>query len=67
MLLPKASLSALDFELSSRYQQSMLLGELIDINTNELPKMYKRLYQSSKRCLLLPDSYQPTPVEVYYW
>lgn len=58
--------SALDFEPSSTYQLSMILGVLIHINPNELPQIYEKLYQSSSRWILLSESYNPTPVEVSY-
>jgi spore coat polysaccharide biosynthesis protein SpsF len=58
--------SALDFEPSCAYELSMILGVLIHINPNELPKMYEKLYQSSRRWILLSESYNPTPVEVNY-
>ncbi len=58
--------SALDFEPSSTYELSMILGVLIHINPNELSQMYEKLYQSSRRWILLSESYNPTPVEVSY-
>ena len=58
--------SALDFEPSSTYDLSMILGVLIHINPNELPQMYQKLYESSGRWILLSESYNPTPVEVNY-
>lgn len=58
--------SALDFNSKNRYDMTMILGVLIHINPNELPQMYAKLYEHSRRWILVSESYNPTPVEVNY-
>ncbi|NPA72023.1 MAG: pseudaminic acid biosynthesis-associated methylase [Gammaproteobacteria bacterium] len=58
--------SALDFSVGKHYELSMILGVLIHINPDELPKMYEKLYESSSRWVLIAESYNPTPVMVKY-
>jgi spore coat polysaccharide biosynthesis protein SpsF len=58
--------SALEFEAESPYSLAMILGVLIHINPEALPKMYQNLYEASDRWILIAESYNPTPVEVSY-
>lgn len=47
------SSTGFEFEDQLPYELSMILGVLIHINPNELPIMYKKLYNSSKRWRLI--------------
>lgn len=58
--------SALEFNVDAPYEMSMILGVLIHINPDELPQMYQKLYESSKRWVFISESYNPTPVMVNY-
>jgi len=58
--------SALEFEPQKAYDLSMVLGVLIHINPDELPVMYKNLYESSRRWILISESYNPKPVAIDY-
>ena len=41
-------------------------GVLIHINPEKLPSVYKLMYQSSSRYILLAEYYNPKPTEVVY-
>ncbi len=58
--------SALTFKAQSEYEMAMVLGVLIHINPEELPVMYKNLYESSQRWILISESYNPTPLAIDY-
>lgn len=58
--------SALEFTPQKQYEMSMILGVLIHINPDELTTMYKNLYESSHRWILISESYNPTPIAIDY-
>ena len=58
--------SALTFESKKQYEMSMILGVLVHTNPSQLPAMYEKLYQSSKRWILVSEAYNPKPIEIEY-
>lgn len=58
--------SILDFTPDGERDLSFTKGVLIHINPDELPAVYERLYQSSRRYILVAEYYNPAPVEVNY-
>jgi len=60
------SQSILDFGID--YQRDIVLtsGVLIHINPDFLQDVYQRLYDASKKYILIAEYYSPTPIEVIY-
>ena len=58
--------SILDFTPPRTWDLVLIKGVLIHINPEFLPQVYKALYESTARYLLLGEYYNPTPVEVEY-
>jgi spore coat polysaccharide biosynthesis protein SpsF len=58
--------SILDFAIEQKCDLSLAKGVLIHINPNELQAVYQKLYDASKRYILIIEYYNPTPVEVNY-
>lgn len=58
--------SILDFETDKQYDVSLIKGVLIHINPDALVTVYEKLYQSSKKYILLCEYYNPAPVAISY-
>lgn len=58
--------SILDFEPNSKWDLSFVKGVLIHINPDELQNVYEKLYNSSKKYILIAEYYNPAPVTVPY-
>lgn len=58
--------SILEFVPETQYDLAFVKGVLIHINPEELHKVYKLLYQSSHRYILLAEYYNPSPVAIEY-
>jgi pseudaminic acid biosynthesis-associated methylase len=58
--------SILDFESDQKFDVAMTKGVLIHINPEMLGKVYEKLYQASKRYILVGEYYNPSPVSVSY-
>lgn len=58
--------SILETTLAELYDLTLIKGVLIHINPNELPTVYKKLYDFSKRYICVVEYYNPTPVEIPY-
>ena len=60
--------SILDFTPADlgQYDLTLTSGVLIHIDPEHLPTVYSRLYESSRKYLLIQEYYNPTPVEVLY-
>ena len=58
--------SILDFTCESQKDLTLIKGVLIHINPDELPNVYKKLYETSKKYICIVEYYNPTPVEVSY-
>lgn len=58
--------SILDYEPERQYDFVLIKGVLIHINPKELENVYEKLYQSSRRYILLCEYYNPTPAAMEY-
>jgi pseudaminic acid biosynthesis-associated methylase len=56
----------LDPELQITCDMAMTKGVLIHQHRDELPAVYRKLYNSARRYILIAEYYNPTPVEVTY-
>ena len=55
-----------DVVTTGQWQMSMTRGVLIHIPPEELPTVYRKLYEFSKRYILIAEYYNPKPVEIEY-
>ena len=60
------NMSILDFIVDYQRDFVFTSGVLIHINPDELPAVYKLLYETSKKYILINEYYNPSPVEVKY-
>ena len=58
--------SILNFNNKDKYDITFTSGVLIHINPEELQAVYKKLYESSGKYILIAEYYNPTPVEIEY-
>ena len=58
--------SIFDFKPKNKFDVSLIKGVLIHINPNMLHLVYKNLYLSSNRYILICEYYNPTPITVTY-
>jgi pseudaminic acid biosynthesis-associated methylase len=58
--------SMLDFEPSKQYDLTLAKNVLIHINPDALPRVYEKLYKSSRRYICVCEYYNPSPVVVPY-
>ncbi len=58
--------SIYDYEPVAKFDVSLIKGVLIHINPEMLPVVYEKLYQSSKKYLLICEYYNPSPVAITY-
>ena len=58
--------SILSFESIEKYDLVFSKGVLIHINPDELKIVYKNLYDSSSKYILIIEYYNPSPVEINY-
>ncbi len=58
--------SILDFEPDSKWDLAFIKGVLIHINPDELQNVYEKLYNSSKKYILVAEYYNPSPVTIPY-
>ena len=58
--------SIFDFEISKKYDVSLIVGVLIHINPEMLPLVYKKLYDASSNYVLVCEYYNPSPVTISY-
>lgn len=58
--------SILDFETDYQRDLAFIHGVLIHINPECKNEVYRRLYETSKKYILMIEYYNPTPVEVTY-
>lgn len=55
-----------DFETSESFDLTMTKGVLIHLNPESLPATYAKLYNCSKRWIVIGEYYSPSPVGVEY-
>lgn len=58
--------SILDFAPERKYDLSLIKGVLIHINPDELKTVYRKLYESSSKYIVVAEYYNPSPVELNY-
>ena len=58
--------SILSFTSVNSFDIVFSKGVLIHINPNELPSVYKKMYEHSRRYILIAEYYNPTPVDIDY-
>jgi pseudaminic acid biosynthesis-associated methylase len=58
--------SIVDYPVERQADLTMVKGVLIHINPELLPRVYERLYATSRRFVLVCEYYNPTPVMVPY-
>lgn len=58
--------SIFDFQAEQPFDLSLIKGVLIHINPEMLSKVYRKLYDSSKRYILVCEYYNPSPVSINY-
>lgn len=58
--------SILDFNADRTWDIALIKGVLIHINPDQLPNVYKALYNASSRYIIVAEYYNPSPVEVNY-
>lgn len=58
--------SLFDYTPERQFDLAFTKGVLIHLNPNRLQEVYKTLYESSRKYLLVVEYYNPTPVEIDY-
>lgn len=58
--------SILEYNAVAEFQISLIKGVLIHINPEVLPLVYKKLYDSSSKYILIAEYYNPSPVTINY-
>lgn len=58
--------SIFDYSTNEQVELSFIKGVLIHINPDKLKLVYKKLYTSSKRYILIAEYYNPSPVSLPY-
>lgn len=58
--------SIFDYLISEKVDLVMAKGVLIHINPDKLHDVYEKLYQASKRFILIAEYYNPAPVAISY-
>jgi len=58
--------SIFDYSVTSQVDLSLVKGVLIHINPDMLDVVYEKLYQASKKLILVCEYYNPSPVTISY-
>jgi pseudaminic acid biosynthesis-associated methylase len=58
--------SIFDYPITDKVELSLIKGVLIHINPEMLNTVYEKLYQASKRLILVCEYYNPSPVAIPY-
>ena len=58
--------SIFDYPLSNQFDLSLIKGVLIHINPDMLHVVYQKLYEASKKYILVCEYYNPSPVAMNY-
>ena len=58
--------SIFDYPPVRKFDVSLIKGVLIHINPEMLPAVYEKLYQASRKYILVAEYYNPSPVTVNY-
>jgi spore coat polysaccharide biosynthesis protein SpsF len=55
-----------DYNIDQKFDVSLIKGVLIHINPDELQKVYEKLYNATKKYILVCEYYNPSPVAIPY-
>lgn len=55
-----------DFNINKKFDLVLSKGVLIHINPNQLNKAYDKIFNSSRKYILLVEYYNPSPVQIIY-
>ena len=58
--------SIFDYSISHQFDLSMIKGVLIHINPDMLNVVYQKLYESSRKYILICEYYNPSPISINY-
>lgn len=58
--------SIFDYPISNQFDLSLIKGVLIHINPDMLDIVYQKLYEASKKYILVCEYYNPSPVAINY-
>lgn len=58
--------SIFDYAVAEQADLALIKGVLIHINPDNLPETYRKLYQASRRWVLVCEYYNPSPVAINY-
>ncbi|MGY1488092.1 pseudaminic acid biosynthesis-associated methylase [Methylobacillus pratensis] len=58
--------SILDYSVKQQFDLSLIKGVLIHINPDKLNEVYQKLYDSSRKYILVCEYYNPAPVSINY-
>lgn len=58
--------SIFDYPITMQFDLSLIKGVLIHINPEMLDKVYQKLYEASKKYILVCEYYNPSPVAISY-
>jgi len=58
--------SIFDYPISKQFDLSLIKGVLIHINPDMLDSVYQKLYEASKKYILVCEYYNPSPVTINY-
>ncbi len=58
--------SIVDYQVNETVDLALIKGVLIHLNPDLLPEVYERLYQASRRFILVCEYYNPAPVTINY-
>lgn len=58
--------SIFDYPISKQFDLSLIKGVLIHINPDMLDVVYQKLYEASKKYILVCEYYNPSPVAINY-
>ncbi len=58
--------SIFDYPVTKQFDLSLIKGVLIHVNPDMLDKVYQKLYETSKKYILVCEYYNPSPVAIDY-
>ncbi len=58
--------SILDCNINRKFDFVLIKGVLIHINPNELPNVYRKLYDTANQYICIAEYYNPSPISIAY-
>jgi pseudaminic acid biosynthesis-associated methylase len=55
-----------DFKTDERFDLVMILGVMIHLNPDDLPAVYRKMYDLSSRYILINEYFNPSPTQLAY-